>query len=163
MYIIIGDNMYSSELICNILIYIDKNLKNKISIEDLENTFFYNRYYIMKLFKQEIKLTINEYINSLKINYAIKLIKETDNSFLNIALSSGFNSLEYFSEMCKKVSNANPTQINNYFKNKKKNKEEINEKITSSIISLYDISKIKENYLSKRKPKEPQTKILSIF
>ena len=65
--------------------------------------------------------------------------------------------------MCKKVSNANPTQINNYFKNKKKNKEEINEKITSSIISLYDISKIKENYLSKRKPKEPQTKILSIF
>jgi YesN/AraC family two-component response regulator len=66
--------MYSNKLICEILIYIDKNIKNKITIEELENKFFYNRYYIMKLFKKEIGLTIVEYINSIRIYNSILLI-----------------------------------------------------------------------------------------
>ena len=88
--------MFSNELICDILIYINDNLKRKISIHTLEEKFFYNRYYIMKLFKKEIGLTITDYINSLKIYSAIKYIETSNNNMLNIALISGFNSLEYF-------------------------------------------------------------------
>ena len=59
--------MFSNDLVCKIIKYIDENFNNKITIEDLENTFFYNRFYIMKLFKKEMKLTIIDYINSLRI------------------------------------------------------------------------------------------------
>ena len=39
--------MYSKKLVYDILIYIDINIKNKISINDLVNSLNYNRFYIM--------------------------------------------------------------------------------------------------------------------
>ena len=46
--------MYSNELICDILNYIDVNINKKITIVELYLKFYYNRYYIMKLFNKEI-------------------------------------------------------------------------------------------------------------
>ena len=43
--------MYSNDLVCNILIYINNNYKKDISIDEISNYFSYNRFYIMKLFK----------------------------------------------------------------------------------------------------------------
>ena len=100
--------MYSNNLICDILIYIDDNISNKITIEDLENKFFYNRYYIMKLFKKGMGITLINYINSIRIYNSITLIKESNNSLLNIAFKCGFYSIEYFSETFKKIIGVNP-------------------------------------------------------
>lgn len=155
--------MYSNKLICNILIYINNNLNNKISIDELSNLFFYNRYYIIKLFKQEIQLSITEYINSLRIYNAIMQIKNSDNSLMNICLKNGFYSLEYFSETFKQITNVNPRKIKNYFfKKEKLTDNEINS-ITSTIVSLYKISKIKDNYLSRQQPEKSPVKNLTIF
>ena len=90
--------MYSNKIICDILKYIDENINSKIAIEDLERKFFYNRYYIMKLFKKEIGITIVEYINCLRIYNSFFEIKNRDNKIINIAYKNGFCSLEYFSE-----------------------------------------------------------------
>ena len=93
--------MYSKELIVDILIYIDNNLKNKVSIEDLVLKFNYNRFYIMKLFKKELSISIFDYINILKVHNSLDSIKE-NYSFLTVALKNGFYSLEYYSEIFKK-------------------------------------------------------------
>ena len=90
--------MYSNTLICNILRYINNNINEKISIEDLENEFHYNRYYIMKLFKKELNITIIDYINSIRIYNSIIQIKEQDQNLLNIAYKNGFYSIEYYYE-----------------------------------------------------------------
>lgn len=155
--------MYSNELICNILIYINDNYKNKISINHLQQKFFYNRYYIMKLFKKEIGISITEYINSLRIYKAIKNMEESNQSMLNIALISGFNSLEYFSETFKKITGEKPSTIKNYLDNSSKIDDKTNTNITNAIIKLYNISKIKKDYLSRRKPVNNPIKSLSIF
>ena len=155
--------MYSNKLICNILIYIDNNINNKISIDELSNLFFYNRYYIIKLFKQEIGLSITEYINSLRIYNAIKQIKNSDNSLMNICLKNGFYSLEYFSETFKQITNVNPRKIKNFFSKKEKLTENEINSITSAIVNLYEISKIKNNYLSKQQPITTPVKKLTIF
>lgn len=155
--------MYSNKLICNILIYIDNNLNNKISIDELSNLFFYNRYYIIKLFKQEIGLSITEYINSLRIYNAIKQIKNSDNSLMNICLKNGFYSLEYFSETFKQIANVSPRKIKNYFFKKEKLTENEINLITSAIVNLYEISKIKDNYLSRQQPVKSPVKKLTIF
>ena len=44
--------MYSNDLGCHILDFLDNNLYRKVSIEELSSCFYYNRYYIMKLFKK---------------------------------------------------------------------------------------------------------------
>jgi len=155
--------MYSNKLICEILIYIDKNIRSKISIKDLENNFFYNRYYIMKLFKKEIGLTIVEYINSIRLYNSILLIKNDNSNFISIALKNGFYSSEYFSETFRQITKLNPRKFKNYFINKKKLSYKEIEAINNSIINLYSISKIKNNYLSKQKPSKEPVKKLSIF
>lgn len=155
--------VHSNNLICDILMYIDEHINSKISIEDLENRFFYNRYYIMKLFKSEIKLSIIEYINSLRIYNSLLQIRDTGTSLLNIAFKNGFYSIEYFSETFKKIVGVNPQIVKSYFKSKKYISASNIEKINNSFLNLYYINQIKENYLSKRKPDISPTKKLSIF
>ena len=101
--------MYSNKLICQILNYIDTNWCNKLSINDLENRFYYNRYYIMKLFKREIGVTIFDYINNFKIYKSINEIAISNNSMITIAINCGFNSLEYFSETFKNIVGVSPS------------------------------------------------------
>ena len=110
--------MYSNKLICEILIYIENNITTKITIEELEKKFFYNRYYIMKLFKKEIGLTIIEYINAIRIYKSISMIKEQYNSITNISIKCGFYSLEYFSETFKQITKLSPKKYKDYFLNK---------------------------------------------
>lgn len=155
--------MYSNNLICNILEYIDNNINSKITIDDLETKFFYNRYYIMKLFKQELGITIIEYINSLKVYYSILQMKNENKNLLNIALKNGFNSIEYFSETFKKIAKINPKKVNQYFSGKKYLKEKDIETINNAIFSLYQLIIRKRKYLSNKKPKENYIKKLSIF
>ena len=155
--------MYSNKLVCKILNYIDKNINNKISINDLENIFFYNRYYIMKLFKKEIKLSIIEYINSLRVYNCILDIKNKNNTFMNIALKNGFYSLEYFSEIFKQITKSSPRKFKYYFLRKTNISQNDIELINKSIIKLHEISKIKNNYLNKQEPITYPVKKLSIF
>ena len=100
--------MYSNELVCNILDYLDKNINTDLSIDLISSIFCYDKFYIMKRFKKEIGTSIFNYINSIKVYNSLKFFKN-DDSILIIALESGFNSFEYFSEKFKKVMGVNPT------------------------------------------------------
>lgn len=155
--------MYSNKLICNILIYINNNINNKISINELSNIFFYNRYYIIKLFKKEIGLSITEYINSIRIYNAIKQIKNSNNKLISIAFKNGFYSLEYFSETFKQITKLNPQKFKAFFSTKKGITDKDVSAINSAIVNLHEISKIKDIYLAKQKPIKPPVKRLSIF
>ena len=155
--------MYSNKLVCNILKYIDININNKITIDDLEKVFFYNRYYIMKLFKREIGLTIIQYINSIRVYNSILLIKNSDLDLINIAFKNGFYSLEYFSETFKQITNLNPKKYKNYFHLKKYISQDEADIINNTIVKLYEISKIKDVYSSKLEPNYNPVKKLSIF
>lgn len=103
--------MFSNELIVKILIYLNNNLNQKIKIEDLEKRFNYNSFYIMRLFKREIGISITTYINSIKIYKSINMLINTDSSILKVALYNGFSSLEYYSEMFKKITGFNPQKF----------------------------------------------------
>ena len=155
--------MYSNELICNILIYINKNINNQITINDLEKEFYYNRYYIMKLFKNELNISIINYINSIKIFNSILDIKNYNYSIDFISFRNGFNSIQYFSETFKKIIGFKPSIVKAFFKKPNLLSEKESNIINNSIINLYEISMLCNKYLSKRKPKVLPTKKLSIF
>lgn len=155
--------MYSNNLICDILEYINNNVNSYISINDLSNRTFFNRYYIMKLFKKEIGITINEYINIKRIYSCLSQIKYSTDSFLKIALHNGFNSLEYFSETFKKIIGVSPSifkKANNFIINI--SYKDLNT-IKNSLIKIEMIINITDIYLSRRKPNLQKEKKLSIF
>lgn len=154
--------MYSNDLICDILEYIDKFIYTKISIEDLELNFFYSRYYIMKLFKKEIGITIIDYINKVRINNSINEINNTSSLLIKVAINNGFYSLEYFSEMFKKEIGISPKQYKMLIKNKYRYNDKL-ELAMSNIIKIKNIISYTNKYKENRKRKTMPIKKISIF
>ena len=154
--------MYSNDLVCNILEYIEKFINTKITIEDFEHNFFYNRYYIMKLFKKEIGVTIFNYINKLRIYNSTNDINNTNDLLIKIAMNNGFYSLEYFSETFKKEIGISPRdykniKLNKYYKS--------NEKALAikNILEIRKLIKKTKKYKERRKREILPVKKLSIF
>jgi len=155
--------MYSHTLICEIIKYIDINLNTKITIKDLENKFFYNRYYIMKLFKKEMNITVFDYINSVRIYNSMKDIRESNNSLTTVFINNGFYSLEYFSETFKKITGVSPSIYKKSCKDKYSVSDNNYYKILNASIKLKEIVDRKETYLLNTKPNISPVKSLSIF
>ena len=153
--------MYSNDLICDILEFIDNNFKRDISIEEISLKFSYNRYYIMKKFKKEIGVSIITYINMLKIYYSLNELSHSNNSIVLISINSGFNSLEYYSEMFKKIIGISPNKYRKIclFNNSIC----MDDCVKDNVIELYRfISNVRE-YKKNRRPKGNPVLIRSIF
>ena len=154
--------MYSKKLICDILEYIDNNINKDISIDELSNIFFFDKYYIMKLFKKELNITIINYINSMRI-YNCLLDFKYDNQIIRIALKNGFNSLEYFSETFKNILKVSPRVYKHFIK---RNNNLTLEEIINIRISLSNLQYLKDRittYKTNRKPDTNKVKTLTIF
>lgn len=144
--------MYSNELICKILEFIDNNLNRKISVEEIAYKFFYNRFYIMKLFKKELGITLVMYINYMRIFNSIKYIQNTNDSFTKIALCNGFYSLEYFSEIFRSVMGVSPRVFQNYYKYRYKVSSKELDIIACNWIKLQNIVDRLNRYKKNKKP-----------
>lgn len=148
--------MYSNKLICQIIGYINEDINKKITIDDIEKKFFYNRFYIMKLFKKEIGVSIIDYINFIRIYNAFFELKNSNKKIINVAYNNGFYSLEYFSEMFKKIIGVSPKKV-------EKNNMFYNEIVSNNISKIYNLKKKVNNYLSNQKIEKDNKKVLSIF
>ena len=154
--------MHSKKLICDILIYINQNINKNITIDELSNIFFFDKFYIMKLFKKELNITIINYINAIRIYNSLKDFKY-NNNIMRIALNNGFNSIEYFSETFKNVLKISPREYKYFIK--RNNKLTLN-KIIDIRISIANLQYLKDKtnkYINNRPPEETKVKILSIF
>lgn len=153
--------MFSNDLICNILDYIDKNIDIEIKIDTLANIFYFNRTYIMKKFKKELGISIINYVNIKKIYNSLKYFKD-NKSILEIALRSGFNSQEYYTETFKNILGVSPLSYKkyiNYIINLENSKIEI---IQKRLIEIELLINYITKYQNNRKPKTT-VKVLSLF
>ncbi len=153
--------MHSNKLICDILDYIDNNINKEITVDELANLFFFNRYYVMKLFKKELGITIVNYLNSIRIYNSLKEYKH-DNNIMWIAFNNGFNSLEYYSETFKKIMQVSPRTYQNFVKRRTYSTSDL-EKIIQNITDLQILRDYVNRYKRHRPVDKVKTKTLSIF
>ena len=151
--------MISNSLVCDILEFINKNINEKITIDDLTYEFNYNRYYIMKLFKKELDISIVNYINYKRIYNSLSSLRE-NKSILMIALNNGFYSQEYYAEIFKKVIGTAPITYKSFIKNRHLSKQKNEDILITNLIDLEDVMDKVNNYIKRRKT---DSKIKSIF
>ena len=89
--------------------YIHTHYQEKIQLDTLSDISFYSKTYIMKLFKKYTYLTPMEYIIEYRLEIAKEMLKNSDASNLNIAISCGFNSETYFIRAFKKRYGVTPS------------------------------------------------------
>ena len=154
---------YSNDIICNILNYIGNNFIRRITIEDISLYFSYNSYYLMKLFRKEIGMSIITFTNHLRIYHSLIDLQSSSYSCTRIALKNGFYSLEYFSEVFRQVLGVSPREYLFFYKNRYlQNEAKINVILTRWEELQLLIEKI-EKYKKNRKPSVLPVKKLSIF
>lgn len=130
----------NENVVLDLIKYIEDNLHENLKVDSLSKIFHYDRVYLSKSFKKFTGLSINEYINERKIIKSIPSVVNTDEKMLKIALESGYNSLEYFSETFYRVTSFSPVSLranekikeilpfdiyNNWLENLKNNHEKI--------------------------------------
>lgn len=96
------------EKVIEIANYIKTNYGSTITLESLSEDFFISRYYLSHIFKRATGFTIFEYIHSIRIVEAQKLLRETDKKVIEIAELVGFNNMSNFGKVFKTITNQTP-------------------------------------------------------
>ncbi|MDF2514124.1 MAG: AraC family transcriptional regulator [Herbinix sp.] len=89
--------------------YISSNITQSLSIDFLAKRAGYTEYYFSRKFKQEMKMSISDYIKAEKIRQAKLLLSSTTKSIQEISDDLSFNSRSYFSDSFQKIAGISPS------------------------------------------------------
>ena len=105
------DNSHSySRRINEVITYINQNLSSQLRIEDLTQLCYTSQSYLARQFRQEVGMTIKQYINMQLIKTAQWQLSHTNASVETISSDLGFCNQFYFSEFFKKHCRVSPLQ-----------------------------------------------------
>ncbi|MEM6721781.1 MAG: AraC family transcriptional regulator [Bacteroidota bacterium] len=107
------DQVFNDTRIGSVIKYIKTHLTDKdINVEALAKQAYMSTSHFHKQFKNTLGISPIDYINSERIKFAKKLIKESkDIRISDIAYKSGFNNTSYFNRQFKKHEMITPTQF----------------------------------------------------
>lgn len=94
----------------NIKEYIDTNYSEPITLDFLSEHFFINKTYLSEIFKEQYGVNIKDYLVSVRITEAKRMLRFTDKTTEEIADSIGVNGAAYFSRMFKRVEGVSPKE-----------------------------------------------------
>jgi len=100
---------YRSVKILKLQRYITNNIDQKLMLEELSEEVGLAPEYLCRLFKRETHLTITQYIQQLRVNEAIWLLKYTEKPILEISESVGFQNQSHFAQIFMKHTGQSPT------------------------------------------------------
>lgn len=107
-----------SPAVRNTLLYIDMNLASAISTRDIAENQFLTPNYLSTRFKQEVGVSISEYLIRRRVGLACRLLSTTHFSVQDIAGKAGMGDASYFSKQFKRVMGLSPLQYRKVMKNR---------------------------------------------
>lgn len=93
-----------------IINYVHENYLILTGIREVADTFYVTPSYLCRSFKKLTGCTLIQYINTLKLQRACELLRETEKAVTEIALDCGFHSTMYFCKVFKSTMSITPTE-----------------------------------------------------
>lgn len=100
----------ASKLLKDVSSYVRKNISERISTEELARSMFISRTHLSARFKNEVGITLTDFILREKIEEAKRLLRYTDKSLVAIGEYLGFSSQSHFSKTFKKYARMTPSE-----------------------------------------------------
>lgn len=94
--------------ISEVVRYINGHYMLELSLEQLAETFYVSPYYLSRFFKEATGFTFVEYVNSVRIKEAKKLLEQSSMKVNLIARKVGFGSVTHFGRVFKSVTGYPP-------------------------------------------------------
>jgi two-component system response regulator YesN len=92
-----------------ILDYVERHYREELTITMLSEKFNVNANYISQLFRKETETTFTQYMTSLRIEHACRLLSNTDLPINEIAEQAGYSDYFYFSRIFKRSKGLTPS------------------------------------------------------
>lgn len=90
--------------------YIDLHIEDDISLSDLAKRTGYTEHYLGKRFKKEMNISLKQYINKERIEYAKLLLSNTTQSITDISEHLHFCSASYFTKLFHDITALTPAE-----------------------------------------------------
>lgn len=94
--------------VADVKVYIDQNFTDKISLDAVAHQFNVNKSYLLRLFKENTGLTVNNYILQKRILRAKNELRFTNKTLDLIAEECGLECANYFIRIFKKIEGLTP-------------------------------------------------------
>lgn len=83
--------------------YLDNHYTSTINLDTLSSEFYVSKFYLTREFKKLYGQTIIDYVIAKRITHAKQLLRYSDGSINEIALTCGFHDQSYFNKQFKKM------------------------------------------------------------
>lgn len=96
--------------------YLMKNYRETVDLKQIASLVCMAEGSLCRFFKMHVGITIFEYLNQIKVEFACKLLMDRNISVLDVAIDSGFNNLSYFNKQFKTITGLPPLEYRKRFK-----------------------------------------------
>lgn len=90
--------------------YVMEHISEDFKREDIANTLYFNPSYLSHIFKVETGISLNKFINQLRIKEAKRLFDTTSLSVGTVAMDTGYYNFSYFSKQFKEMYHVTPSE-----------------------------------------------------
>ena len=104
-----------SYLIGRAITIINYDLKSDLSLSNISKQLGVTSSYLSRLFKEEMKMTLTDYVNQKRIEYAVTLLHSTEMQIQSVAYECGIQDTNYFIKLFKKQTGLTPTKYRHQF------------------------------------------------
>lgn len=99
------------QIVSQAIDYIETNLHDKLDLDRVANALHYSKFYLHRIFKKTVGLTIHDYIKRRQITESAKLLVYSQKPIIEIALVSGYESQQAFTDYFKAMYKVTPLKF----------------------------------------------------
>lgn len=121
-----------SDRMQEILRYIQGNYSKQITLNELADKLYLSNSYLSRFLKANLGMNFLEYLNNIRLHYAVEDLLYSNKSITRIAMDNGFTNVTKFNKIFKENYNTTPST---YQKEMKVHKEVLKKEKSSNIIN----------------------------
>lgn len=106
-----------------IIHYVNRNFQSGLSLTQLANQLYVSTSTLSRLFKKQTGIYFGDYVNQMRIRYAVNDLLYTDKNITNIAVDCGFSNPSVFNKVFREIYSLTPSEY------RMRKKEEVKKKI----------------------------------
>lgn len=96
-------------IVTEVMDYIRQNYYKDLTLKHLAEMFYLNPLYLGQVFKKDTGESFNDFLARVRIDNAVRLLKNTNMKVYEIAEKVGFKEIQYYYKTFKSITGASPT------------------------------------------------------